>query len=89
MSIQRRLKKLIGFPVFEALEMFFYIFNLLTNRMPIFTVIGRPIDIKKVDSPTNDQIKDVKNIYIGELIKLFNEHKCNYLINENIELEII
>lgn len=40
---------------------------------PIHTYTGKPIQVKKVDEPTEKDIKDLRDIYIASLEELFNQ----------------
>lgn len=53
-------------------------------------VIGKPIDVKKVENPTQEQVNGLHEIYIKSLVELFDEHKHKYSNgNKDIQLEII
>lgn len=90
-KIQNKIKKWLSFglPIFWGRGIFNYNFGLLPYRKPIHTVIGHPIPVKKVDNPTQDQIDELHELYIKELIKLFNEHKSKYLMDKYTVLEIL
>ncbi len=58
--------------------------------MPLTTVVGKPIEIKnKIEDQSDEQIKELHQIYIDELQKLFHENKEIYLRNKNVTFEII
>ena len=60
------------------------------NKTPIYTVVGKPIHVTgKVENPSEEQIKNLHELYINELTKLFYEHKDRYLKNKNSTFEII
>ena len=60
------------------------------KRTPIYTVVGTPINIAgKVENPSEEQIKNLHELYMNTLTKLFNENKDKYLINKNSTFEII
>ena len=60
------------------------------KRVPLTTVVGKPIEIKsKIEDPSDEQIKELHQIYIDELQKLFHENKEIYLRNKNVTFEII
>jgi hypothetical protein len=40
---------------------------------PIHTYTGKPIQVKKIDEPTEKDIKDLRDIYIASLEELFNQ----------------
>jgi 2-acylglycerol O-acyltransferase 2 len=77
------------FPIFYGRGIFNYKFGWLPFRDPIYTVVGRPIEIPKIEKPTKEDIDKYHEIYLNELTQLFNEHKDKYLKNKNTVLEII
>jgi hypothetical protein len=53
-------------------------------RRKITTVVGRPIDVpEKIEKPTEEQINQLHDIYVNELIQLYNDHKDKYLEDES------
>jgi intein-encoded DNA endonuclease-like protein len=58
-------------------------------RKPIYTIVGRPIDVQQVANPTKEQIDELHEKYINELIKTFNENKAKYLDNKETTLQIV
>ncbi|KRZ86820.1 2-acylglycerol O-acyltransferase 2-A [Trichinella sp. T8] len=64
-----------------------YIF--LPYRRPICTVVGRPIDVEKCEDPTQEQIDRLHEIYVNELLTLFNTYKVSYGLPESAQLEIL
>jgi len=45
---------------------------------PITMVIGKPIDVEKVDNPTREQINALHTRFTNALIELFNKHKKGF-----------
>uniref|UniRef100_H3AL65 Monoacylglycerol O-acyltransferase 2 n=1 Tax=Latimeria chalumnae TaxID=7897 RepID=H3AL65_LATCH len=90
-TIQERLQKIMGIslPLFHARGVFQYSFGLLPYRKPIFTVVGKPIKVEKIDNPTQEEIDKLHNEYIEELSKLFEEHKLKYNIPEDTHLTFV
>jgi hypothetical protein len=90
-TFQNKIKKWLSFglPIFWGRGIFNYNFGLMPYRKPIHTVIGHPIPVQKVQDPTDDQINELHELYIKELIKLFNEHKSKYLMDKYTVLEIL
>lgn len=86
--VQRSFKNLFGvvLPFVKITEYF----PLIPKRHPITTVVGTPINLTKIISPTQQDIDDLHQIFLVELEKLFNQHKSKYLKNhENINLEFL
>ena len=77
-----------GLPIFWGRGIFNYSFGLLPLRRPIHTVIGSPINVTKVESPTAEEINKLHDLYTSELVKLFDDHKEEYLHDKTIQLNI-
>ncbi len=90
-KFQNLFKKILTFttPVFYGRGIFNYNFGFLPFRRPIYTVVGKPIEIPFIENPTNEEIIKYHDLYISELTTLFNEHKDKYLTDKNTILEII
>ncbi|XP_062910740.1 2-acylglycerol O-acyltransferase 2 [Mobula hypostoma] len=86
--VQDRLQKLMGIslPLFHARGVFQYSFGLIPYRKPIHTVVGRPIEVEKRESPTQKDIDVLHQKYIEELSKLFEEHKTQYGVSKDKHL---
>ncbi|XP_050520821.1 2-acylglycerol O-acyltransferase 2-A-like [Daktulosphaira vitifoliae] len=63
--------------------LFQYSFGIVPRRHPIFTVVGKPIDVPKIPNPTAEDIDKYHKIFVDELTKLFEEHKTKY--SKNLE----
>jgi 2-acylglycerol O-acyltransferase 2 len=64
-------------------------FGVIPLSVPISTVVGSPIEVKKNESPTAQEIDDLHSIFVEELRKLFDEHKGKYIEgSENVFLTI-
>lgn len=59
-------------------------FGLLPFRVPITGVSGPPIDVEKIENPTQQQIDDLHAKYVGALQKLFDSQKAAYGYNDAI-----
>lgn len=80
---------LIGTPIILGRGVFNYTIGMMPFRVPLYTVVGKPIDIEKIEKPTREQIEAVHSVYKQELVKLFDEYKQKYSQNPNVQLEII
>lgn len=77
-----------GLPIFWGRGIFNYSFGYVPFRKPTFTVIGKPIEVKKTFAPSQEKIDELHRKYIAELVALFEEHKEKYLTDKNITLHI-
>ncbi|KAL3286421.1 hypothetical protein HHI36_000929 [Cryptolaemus montrouzieri] len=63
---------------------------ILPNRRAINIVVGEPIDVTKVERPTQEQIDELHQKFIEKLTQMFESQKKKYLKNyEAIHLEVI
>ena len=62
-------------------------FGLLPYRKPIHVVIGAPIEVKTILSPTNEDIDCLHAKYVDELKKLYEKHNPVYG-NKSVKLVI-
>ncbi len=87
-NIQEKLKKwtTYGFPVIAGRGILNYTFGPLPHRRPINVVVGKPIDVVKCENPTTEQVDRLHEIYINELIALFEQHKSKYIQDETVNL---
>ena len=79
---------MFGLPIFWGRGIFNYSFGYVPFRKPTYTVVGRPIEVKKTFSPSQEKIDALHAIYMDELKRLFDENKAKYLDDKNIELHI-
>ncbi|CAG2118807.1 unnamed protein product [Medioppia subpectinata] len=70
----------LGFspPMFHGRGIFQYNIGILPFRKPITTVVGKPIDVKQVDNPSDEEINELHNKYIKSLKELFEENNEKY-----------
>ncbi|KAF2886935.1 hypothetical protein ILUMI_19238 [Ignelater luminosus] len=90
-KIQEGIRKVIGIaPALPLGRGFFqYNFGLVPLRRPVTTVVGRPLDIEKIENPTREEVNNVHEKFVARLIELFEEQKHHYLKDpENTSLII-
>jgi len=90
-KMQQFLVQRMGFsmPVLHGRGIFNYTFGILPFRRAITTVVGKPIDIPKVENPGQEEIDKWHEVYGKALVELFEEHKTKYGIKESDHLEFI
>ncbi|XP_019940981.2 2-acylglycerol O-acyltransferase 3b isoform X2 [Paralichthys olivaceus] len=89
-SLSRRLqdlfKNIVGFaPCLFVGEHF----AILPYRIPVTTVVGKPISVPKRVTPTEEEVDHYHRVYIEALSKLFHEHKVSCGLPETHKLRII
>ncbi|XP_073335619.1 2-acylglycerol O-acyltransferase 3b [Pagrus major] len=89
-SLGRRLqdlfKKIVGFApcLFVGERM-----AVMPYRTPITTVVGSPISVPKLVTPTEEEVDHYHRLYMDALSKLFHEHKVSCGLPESHKLRII
>jgi 2-acylglycerol O-acyltransferase 2 len=91
-SFQESIKKWTGIApaIFIGRGFFQYSFGLIPRRNEIHTVVGAPIVVEKNILPSKDDVEELHQKFIGELEKLFEEHKGKYIKDsENVRLIMV
>lgn len=78
--IQNFITKFVGIspPIFHGRGVFQYNFGYLPYRRPMDVIVGKPIDVEKIENPTEAEVDRYHNLYVESLTKLFDEHKIHY-----------
>ncbi|KAF2905490.1 hypothetical protein ILUMI_00688 [Ignelater luminosus] len=81
--IQEKLKDVTGiaFAIPMGRGLFQYSFGIIPLQRPISTIIGKPIEVKKVANPTQEQVNELHAEFMKQIANLFEEQKYNYLSN--------
>ncbi|XP_077988290.1 2-acylglycerol O-acyltransferase 2-B-like [Glandiceps talaboti] len=82
--LQNQMVKYIGVPFIPFCGRAF-----LPYRRPINTIVGRPIPVEKMTSPSEEDIDSLHSEYTRQLQQLFDSHKSNYEGYEEKELVIL
>ncbi|XP_068013715.1 diacylglycerol O-acyltransferase 2-like [Melanerpes formicivorus] len=91
-SIQQRFQKMMGFA-----PCFFYGRGLTSDQSwgflpfarPITTVVGEPVTVPMIPNPSRETVDKYHELYIRSLVKLFNENKTKYGLQETDKLHIL
>ncbi len=65
-------------PIFYGRGIFQYTFGLLPHRRPLNVVVGKPIEVAKVENPTSDDILGLHSKYIETLKELYEKYNPIY-----------
>ena len=91
--VQNKFKEMLSFalPIIWGRGIFNYNVGLMPHRRAIHTVIGRPIDVARVEhEPSDEQVQELHARYVEELTRLFEENKSKYVDDwKNAKLEIL
>ncbi|GFN89225.1 endonuclease-reverse transcriptase [Plakobranchus ocellatus] len=82
------LTRILGFspPMFYGRGFLNYTFGLLPYQKPVYTVVGAPIDVSKMEEPSDEQIDHLHGRYCKALVDLFENHKLKYGLTESDHL---
>ncbi|XP_008331345.1 2-acylglycerol O-acyltransferase 3b [Cynoglossus semilaevis] len=64
-------------------------FGVLPYRTPVTTVVGSPISVPKIVSPTEEEVDHYHGLYMEALSQLFHRHKVVCGLSENHKLQLI
>merc|ERR1712133_191993 len=76
MGVYNFVESTLGFiPVlFFGRGVFNYTFGLLPYRKPIHVVVGKPIEVKRIENPTREEIENTHATYVKELQKFYEKY---------------
>jgi hypothetical protein len=57
-------------------------------QIPLITVVGKPIQVPKIDEPTKQDIDKYHKQYMIALQELFDKYKVTYAMDPKAELKI-
>ncbi|KAL0994319.1 hypothetical protein UPYG_G00120600 [Umbra pygmaea] len=84
--LQHFFKKIMGFaPCLFVGERCFW----MPYQCPVTTVVGCPIVVPKLTSPTQEDVDLYHGLYMEALVKLFHEHKASCGLPDSQQLRII
>ncbi|XP_077553015.1 2-acylglycerol O-acyltransferase 2-like [Haemaphysalis longicornis] len=74
------IRRLFGYtlPLFWGRGFFQYNWGLVPHRKRIVTVVGKPLEVPKVECPRKEEVDLVHRQYTEALIQLYNDHKDKY-----------
>lgn len=62
----------------------------IPRRLPITTVIGAPIYVRKIENPNDEQINETHELFCKGLKELFDQHKSKYVENfKEVEVDLV
>jgi len=63
--------------------------NIIPRRVPITTVVGKPLEIPHIENPTDEEVQKVLDSYIEHLTKMYQENGEKYNVPKDKKLIII
>ncbi|RWR99809.1 hypothetical protein B4U79_04151, partial [Dinothrombium tinctorium] len=88
--IQNKLKNIFGvaFPIFYGRGILGCKYGILPYRKPINTIVGKPIDVERVENPTDEDVDKLHEVYVKALTDLFYAFREKYAENPKMEIVI-
>uniref|UniRef100_A0A8C7FTB3 Acyltransferase n=1 Tax=Oncorhynchus kisutch TaxID=8019 RepID=A0A8C7FTB3_ONCKI len=89
--IQRRLQKILGFApcAFQGRGLFSPdTWGLVPFSKPINSVVGKPMEMPKISSPSQEELNHYHTMYMSSLTQLFDKHKTHFELREEDVLVI-
>jgi len=65
-------------PLFVGRGIFNYDFGLLPKRIQMVSVVGKPIDVPKIQNPSQEDIDKYHKLYCDALVELWDKYKDEY-----------
>nr|CAD7257111.1 unnamed protein product [Timema shepardi] len=79
--VQDQFRKVFGIaPIIPIGRGFFqYSFGFIPRRCPVFTVVGRPMEVEKIPDPSRQQVDEVHQRFTDHLLAFFEAEKHKYV----------
>ncbi|WVQ93081.1 hypothetical protein IAU59_000145 [Kwoniella sp. CBS 9459] len=90
-KLQKNFQKLFGFtlPLFYGRGLFNYNYGLMPFRHPIVSLVGKPIHVKKDPRPSDEHVQETQQLYIEELMRIWDRYKDLYARGRTKELTLV
>ncbi|KAF3422326.1 hypothetical protein E2986_12257, partial [Frieseomelitta varia] len=91
-KLQNYIRKKFGVPLLYLIGRGFsqYCFSFIPRRTPITVVVGSPMDLPKIEEPTEEQINEYHGKFIDHLVDFFEKEKHKYVENaDTVHLEFV
>lgn len=84
-------KKKLGFAplLISGRGYFNYNFGIIPHRRPIVTVVGAPIEVPKIEKPSQEDIDKYHRLYVDALMALYKANKGVYDVMAKSEAQIV
>eukprot|EP01117_Protostelium_nocturnum_P000708 TRINITY_DN1085_c0_g2_i1.p1 TRINITY_DN1085_c0_g2~~TRINITY_DN1085_c0_g2_i1.p1 ORF type:complete len:289 (+),score=113.45 TRINITY_DN1085_c0_g2_i1:222-1088(+) len=75
-------------PAFYGRGVFNYDYGILPKRKQVATVFGKPIKCEKIENPSDEQVNKIQELYIDELMRIYDKYKDVYAPDRKSDLSI-
>ncbi|KAK9302952.1 hypothetical protein QLX08_005218 [Tetragonisca angustula] len=86
------IRKKFGIPLIllKGRGFFQYSFGIIPQRTPVTVVVGSPMDVPKIEEPTEEQIDEYHAKFLDRLVDFFEKEKHKYVENaDTVHLEFV
>ncbi|KAL0485432.1 2-acylglycerol O-acyltransferase [Acrasis kona] len=82
-ALQEWIKHKTGqiFPIINGRGIFIYDYGFLPRRVPLISVIGAPIEIPKIENPTEEDISKYHELYVQKLRQMYTKYSQTHVDN--------
>eukprot|EP01134_Creolimax_fragrantissima_P002738 CFRG2738T1 len=89
--LQKDLVKHLGFalPIFHGRGFFQYSFGLTPMRKPMITIVGKPIDLPKLKTPTKEDVDHYHELYTNALTSIYDRYKQDLAPDRKSSIRIV
>ena len=77
-SVQVSFNSLFAFNIKKRVSVVFCSYGIIPRRHPINVVIGKPIKVDRIESPSSQEIEDLQNKYCQAVRDLYEEYNPIY-----------
>ncbi|KAF9012972.1 diacylglycerol-acyltransferase [Hymenopellis radicata] len=90
-KFQKKFQSIFGFtvPIIHGRGMLNYTTGLLPHRTPVHTVFGRPIPVTKNPNPEQEEVLRLHEVYMEELLRIWDKYKDVYAKDRKKEMTFI
>ncbi|KAK1134839.1 hypothetical protein K0M31_007608 [Melipona bicolor] len=91
-KLQNYIRKKIGVPPVYLIGRGFsqYCMSFIPHRTPVTVVVGSPMDLPKIEEPTEEQINEYHEKFVEHLVNFFEKEKHKYVENaDSVHLEFV
>ncbi|KAK9302945.1 hypothetical protein QLX08_005213 [Tetragonisca angustula] len=91
-KVMNFIRKILGLPpvFFIGRGLLQNLFSIIPRRTPITVVVGSPMDLPKIEEPTEEQVNEYHGKFVDHLVDFFEKEKHKYVENaDSVHLEFV
>lgn len=55
----------------------------------LFLAVGKPVQVEKVENPSQEDIDNLHAVYVEALVELFKQNKTKYGVDDSVDMHIV